>query len=163
GGGAPAGPRAVLAAGAATLRGRRRADLLGQGPPPRSTALLAGAPMGGLNRAGRAAAGAVGLPGGGGRAGAPHPLGRGPGGGEWSPPALTPEVRSGLGLLLLDGLVVRRVGVAGRVGSELLGEGDVLRPWEGEGGELMRAQKGRWGALRRGRLAVLDRDFSQRV
>src|SRR2546421_3060227 len=83
--------------------------------------------------------------------------------GEWSPPALTPEVRSGLGLLLLDGLVVRRVGVAGRVGSELLGEGDVLRPWEGEGGELMRAQKGRWGALRRGRLAVLDRDFSQRV
>lgn len=83
--------------------------------------------------------------------------------GAWSPPPLTPGLQSGLGLLLLDGLVVRRVGVAGRVGSELLGEGDLLRPWDGEDGDALRGQKGRWNALRRGRMAVLDRDFGLRA
>jgi CRP/FNR family cyclic AMP-dependent transcriptional regulator len=37
----------------------------------------------------------------------------------------------GIGLLVLDGLLVRRVGVDGRFGAELLGEGDLLRPWQG--------------------------------
>lgn len=83
--------------------------------------------------------------------------------GGWSPPEPTAELRSGLGLLLLEGLVVRRVGVGGRVGSELLGEGDVLRPWEGEDGEALRGQRGRWHALRGGSLVVLDRDFSLRA
>jgi CRP-like cAMP-binding protein len=82
--------------------------------------------------------------------------------GDWSPPVATPELRSGLGLLLLEGLVVRRVGVGGRVGSELLGEGDLLRPWEGEDGDA-RKQKGRWSVLRRGRVAALDRDFTLRA
>lgn len=83
--------------------------------------------------------------------------------GEWSPPPVTGDLRSGLGMLLLDGLLVRRVGVGGRVGSELLGEGDLLRPWEGEDGEGPNRQKGRWSALRRGRLALLDRDFTCRA
>src|SRR5215213_11985602 len=39
--------------------------------------------------------------------------------------------RGGLGLLVLEGLVVRRVGFDGRWGAELLGPGDLLRPWEG--------------------------------
>ena len=39
----------------------------------------------------------------------------------------------GLGLLILDGLLVRRVGSDGRFGAELLGPGDVLRPWDHEG------------------------------
>jgi hypothetical protein len=82
--------------------------------------------------------------------------------GDWSPPKATEALRSGLGLLLLDGLLVRRVGVGGRVGSELLGEGDLLRPWEGEDGDGQK-QKGRWSALRRGRFAVLDRDFTRRA
>jgi hypothetical protein len=82
--------------------------------------------------------------------------------GDWTPPVATDELRSGLGLLLLEGLVVRRVGVGGRVGSELLGEGDLLRPWEGEDGGGQK-QKGRWSVLRRGRLAVLDRDFTLRA
>ena len=83
--------------------------------------------------------------------------------GAWSPPAPTPELQSGLGLLLLEGSMVRRVGVAGRVGSELLGVGDLLRPWDGEDGEPLRGQSGRWNALRRGRMAVLDRDFTLRA
>lgn len=84
--------------------------------------------------------------------------------GEWSPPAGTSNQKAGLGILLLEGLLVRRVGVGGRVGAELLGEGDILRPWEGEDGEGRESEKkARWKALRRGRLAVLDREFSLRA
>ena len=51
--------------------------------------------------------------------------------GRWrNAPAVTGG--GGIGLLVLDGLLVRRVGIEGRFGAELLGEGDLLRPWEGE-------------------------------
>jgi hypothetical protein len=83
--------------------------------------------------------------------------------GDWSPPAPTRELRYGLGLLILEGMLVRRVGVAGRIGSELLGDGDVLRPWEGEEEEGRGSQKGKWRALRGGRVALLDRDFALRA
>src|ERR1700749_2741921 len=49
--------------------------------------------------------------------------------GAWSPPDGLGDMSFGLGLLILDGLVARRVGVAGRFGAELLGDGDLLRPW----------------------------------
>jgi CRP/FNR family transcriptional regulator, cyclic AMP receptor protein len=66
---------------------------------------------------------------------------------------------SGIGLLVLDGLLVRRVGIEGRFGAELLGEGDVLRPWEGEE-ELptLHVATG-WRVLESVRLAVLDEEF----
>ena len=38
----------------------------------------------------------------------------------------------GIGLLVLEGLLIRRVGVDDRFGAELLGEGDLLRPWQSE-------------------------------
>ena len=40
------------------------------------------------------------------------------------------EVRAGLGLLVLDGLLIRRIELAGRFAAELLGPGDLLRPWQ---------------------------------
>ncbi len=50
--------------------------------------------------------------------------------GRWS--AQRPDVTAdGIGLLVLEGLLIRRVGVDGRFGAELLGEGDLLRPWQG--------------------------------
>ena len=69
----------------------------------------------------------------------------------------------GIGLLVLDGLLLRRVSVAGRVGAELLGPGDLLRPWQREdlGTSLPRA--GGWRALSRSRLAVLDAEFAIRI
>lgn len=83
--------------------------------------------------------------------------------GDWPPrQEVVAELRSGLALLLLDGMLVRRVGVAGRVGSELLGEGDVIRPWQEEDVGLT-THSGGWKALRRGRMAVLDRDFALRA
>jgi CRP/FNR family cyclic AMP-dependent transcriptional regulator len=41
-------------------------------------------------------------------------------------------IRDGIGLIVIRGLLIRRVGIDGRFGAELLGEGDVLRPWHGE-------------------------------
>src|SRR5690348_10371863 len=38
--------------------------------------------------------------------------------------------QGGVGLLILEGLVVRRAGGDGRFGAELLGRRDLLRPWQ---------------------------------
>jgi CRP-like cAMP-binding protein len=62
----------------------------------------------------------------------------------------------GIGLLVLEGMLVRRVGVDGRFGAEILGEGDVLRPWQGAepAGTLNRTSGFR--VLEATRVAVLD-------
>jgi CRP/FNR family transcriptional regulator, cyclic AMP receptor protein len=84
-------------------------------------------------------------------------------GGDWSGESRVDEMRFGIGLLILDGLLVRRVGLAGRFGAELLGEGDLLRPWqrEDQGTSLPRA--GRWRVIEQGRVALLDNEFALRV
>src|SRR5947207_9684154 len=51
--------------------------------------------------------------------------------GRWNANSAT-AVHDGIGLLVLEGLLIRRVGIDGRFGAELLGEGDLLRPWQGE-------------------------------
>jgi len=82
--------------------------------------------------------------------------------GAWAPRAFASMVDA-IGLLILDGLILRRVGVGGRFGAELLGEGDLLRPWEPEDADTTLPRTGRWRALRPCRIAVLDRDFSARM
>jgi CRP-like cAMP-binding protein len=67
--------------------------------------------------------------------------------------------RAGIGLLVLDGLLVRRVGIEGRFGAELLGEGDLLRPWEGEDELPTLPLTTAWRVLESARLAVLDEAF----
>ena len=62
----------------------------------------------------------------------------------------------GIGLLTLEGLLIRRVGVDGRFGAELLGAGDLLRPWEGEDIYATLPHTTGWRALEGTRLAVLD-------
>ena len=62
-----------------------------------------------------------------------------------------------LGLLVLDGVLVRDVSVRGRCCAEVLGAGDVLRPWDQA--EAIDASVGHayhWEILRRTRIAVLD-------
>ena len=53
--------------------------------------------------------------------------------GRWSPPADIFGVQGGLGLLITEGLALRRVSLGRRSAAELLGPGDVLRPWENDG------------------------------
>jgi hypothetical protein len=75
--------------------------------------------------------------------------------GRWSiPPA---EAMPGaIGLLVLEGLLVRRVGIDGRFGAELLGEGDLLRPWTADQVAPMLSVTTGWRVLRPTRLALLD-------
>jgi CRP/FNR family transcriptional regulator, cyclic AMP receptor protein len=69
----------------------------------------------------------------------------------------------GFGLLILDGLIIRRAGVDGRFGAELLGEGDLLRPWQDECDSPMLPLQTGWGVIERARLAILDQQFVRRV
>jgi CRP-like cAMP-binding protein len=73
------------------------------------------------------------------------------------------HVLDGLGLLVLDGLLLRRVGLDGRFGAELLGRGDLLRPWQTEDAMASIPQTSGWQVLRRGRVALLDLDFARRI
>jgi hypothetical protein len=65
-----------------------------------------------------------------------------------------------LGLLVLDGLLVRQLNVAGLRCSELLGPGDLLRPWDDdEDGGTLDCQAG-WRLLEPTRFALLDESFA---
>ena len=83
--------------------------------------------------------------------------------GVWTPGDEIDGSRPGLGLLVLDGLLVRRVGLALRFGAELLGDGDLLRPWQQEDVATTLPRKGGWRALEPSRLAVLDEAFTARA
>ncbi len=83
--------------------------------------------------------------------------------GEWSRLRWPQRFRDGLGLLLLDGLLVRRVGMDGRFGAELLARGDLLRPWHSEHVVATLRRSLDWRVLRRCRLALLDIEFAKRI
>jgi CRP-like cAMP-binding protein len=83
--------------------------------------------------------------------------------GSWNPGDDLDGVHTGIGLLVLEGLLVRRVGLADMFGAELLGEGDVLRPWQREDVATTLPRSGAWRALEPCRLAVLDSGFALRA
>jgi CRP/FNR family transcriptional regulator, cyclic AMP receptor protein len=70
--------------------------------------------------------------------------------------------RGGIGVLVLSGLMIRRVGIEGRYGAELIGEGDLLRPSDEHVSPLLPLTTD-WSVLLPTRLAALDYDFEQRL
>ncbi len=67
------------------------------------------------------------------------------------------------GFLIIDGLISREVEVLGRRCVELIGTGDVLRPWSwDEDGAHVKAEVG-WVVLEPTRLAVLDHRLIVRI
>jgi CRP/FNR family transcriptional regulator, cyclic AMP receptor protein len=77
--------------------------------------------------------------------------------GAWDPErAEGSAARGGIGLLLLEGLLVRRVGADGRYGAELLGPGDLLRPWEHDGEDGTPPFDTTFRVIERLHVAVLD-------
>lgn len=68
----------------------------------------------------------------------------------------------GIGLLVLRGLLIRQVGVGGGFGAELLGDGDLLRPWPGEDASAALEHTTGWRVLEPTRVAVLDRRTAAR-
>src|SRR4051812_19442552 len=76
--------------------------------------------------------------------------------GPWEVPRL---VSGGhLGLLLLDGVVAREVVVSRALSTELVGAGDLIRPWHGDDTGVVGSEV-RWNVLAPTRFAVLDRTF----
>jgi len=83
--------------------------------------------------------------------------------GPWSPGEEIRDMRFGIGLLILDGLIVRRVGVAGRFGGELLGDGDLMNPYHPHDMGTSLSRTGKWRVLRDSKMAILDSEFVMRA
>ena len=79
-----------------------------------------------------------------------------PAGHGWDAPHDAEEWRGQLGLLVLDGLLTRDVALAGSECTELIGEGDLLRPWDHVRADPVPFEV-EWEVLATTRLAVLDR------
>jgi CRP/FNR family cyclic AMP-dependent transcriptional regulator len=74
------------------------------------------------------------------------------------------ELRGHLGLLVLDGLLSRQVRIGEAVSAELLGGGDVLRPWtELERRIVSIPAESSWQVVAPVRLAVLNARFALQV
>lgn len=80
--------------------------------------------------------------------------------GPWSHEEQPAAGPGGLGLLVLSGLLKRGVEVANSTCAELLGQGDVLRPWEEDVGWDGAEVNAEWEVLEPVWLAVLDRRFA---
>lgn len=69
----------------------------------------------------------------------------------------------GIGMLVLQGFLIRRVGVGGRFCAELLGDGDLLRPWQRDDVQTGLGDRANWRVLEPTRLAVLDARVAGRL
>jgi CRP/FNR family transcriptional regulator, cyclic AMP receptor protein len=83
--------------------------------------------------------------------------------GIWDAKADADHAREGFGLLVLDGVLVRRVGGEERVGAELLGTGDLLQPTAHDGEEATLPFEATWRVLSPLQLAVLDGHWAGRM
>src|SRR3954447_3434540 len=83
--------------------------------------------------------------------------------GDWDAPAAYEQAEHHRGFLIVEGLLTRTVNVLGRHCVELIGHGDVMRPWQwDEAGSHVRAEIG-WQVLEPTRLAVLDHKLVLRI
>jgi CRP-like cAMP-binding protein len=83
--------------------------------------------------------------------------------GVWETAEDADHARDGLGLLVVEGTLVRRVGMAGRQGAELLSVGDLLQPARHDGEEATLPFDATWHVLTPLRLAVLDLAWMARM
>lgn len=80
--------------------------------------------------------------------------------GTWTPPCPT-ETDRWFGLLVLDGLLIRSMDVEGRPSLELIGSGDLLRPWHHD--DFGMPVSTSWRILERTSFAVLDERLAQAI
>ena len=83
--------------------------------------------------------------------------------GSWTPPSAPRDGARDFGLLILSGLLLREIEVAGRSFVELRGAEDLLRPWD-DASEITSVQaRITWTAREQTRLAWLDGEFATSV
>jgi hypothetical protein len=83
--------------------------------------------------------------------------------GHWSPPSRGALGPGALGLLVLDGVLTRSVRLDGHQTPELVGAGDLLRPWEADAVAGFVEVDARWKVIDRATVALLDERFAERV
>ena len=83
--------------------------------------------------------------------------------GPWSPARALAGGTNPIGLLVLDGLLVREAIVGDHPCAELLGPGDLLRAWEDRDAEVLLPRTVEWSALSTVRLAVIDQALAVRA
>jgi hypothetical protein len=83
--------------------------------------------------------------------------------GEWDGSKLADADPSHLGLLVAEGVLAREVVLEDTVSTELLGPGDIFRPWHIEGPPQLLPVTIRWNALSSVRLGLLDRRASAQL
>ncbi len=83
--------------------------------------------------------------------------------GGWRAPIDSEFVRGGYGFLAIDGLLLRRVRVGGRHAAELLGPGDLLRPWQHDPATATLELEWTWRVVAPTRMAVLDPRWTSRA
>src|SRR5918999_5679305 len=80
--------------------------------------------------------------------------------GPWQGERLRDAGPEHVGLLVLGGLMTRELVLADNVSAELLGPGDLVRPWQAAGPERLVPYDVRWTAIEPTDLAILDRRFA---
>ncbi|MCP9489521.1 MAG: Crp/Fnr family transcriptional regulator [Solirubrobacteraceae bacterium MAG38_C4-C5] len=83
--------------------------------------------------------------------------------GAWEPTLDFAGAPGMVGLLVVRGFLLREVSVGRHPAAELLGPGDLLRPWQLDDDIISVPLRSNWTALEDTRLAVLDRDFARSV
>ena len=82
---------------------------------------------------------------------------------SWQPARADGLVDGHLGLLVLDGMLVRTLRLVGRECSEIVGPGDLIRPWDGATPDESVPVASEWRALQATTLASLDAHFALRI
>jgi CRP-like cAMP-binding protein len=82
--------------------------------------------------------------------------------GPWQP-LLPASLEAGLGLLVLEGVLIHRVGIADRFGAEVIGQGDVMRPPYGDRDSATLSESVDWLVLDSVRIALLDERFVRQM
>ena len=83
--------------------------------------------------------------------------------GLWAPGKQHGRGPGDLGFLVLDGLLLRELDLHGASTAELVGSGDVLRPWAGDAPAPGLAGEATWQVVEPARLAVLDRGVAAMI
>lgn len=83
--------------------------------------------------------------------------------GRWQSEPWMFDRRGSLGLMVIEGLIARQLLVGDMEAVELIGPGDVLRPWAEVDREVAQQADESWIVTRHARLALLDRSFAMSV
>src|SRR5215216_2028761 len=83
--------------------------------------------------------------------------------GRWMPSTGLLQGTRPIGLLLLDGLLLREAIVDEHPSAELLGPGDVMRAWDDDDNEELLPRTVQWTALTATRVAIVDHAFAVRA